>query len=124
VLAGGAGQGSYLLGRKEKSRFELWDVPAMKLRTTLHADERKSFLNYETMAFAPDGKTLAGAPVFDPRGNKILDILDLDGKIQQEVVGKSLVVSVTFSPDGKTVAALLQNHTILFIDPATGERKP
>jgi WD40 repeat protein len=114
---------SYLRGGRDKSRFELWDVPAFKRRSNLPADARKGFQHYGPMVFSPDDKTLAGAPLFDPRSDKILDVFDLEGKISKEMTNESFAVSLTFSPDGKTLAALLWNNTILFVDPATGETK-
>jgi WD40 repeat protein len=114
---------SYLRGGRNKSRSELWDVPEFKRRTTLPADDRKGFQYYGRMAFAPGDKTLVGAPLFDPRSDKILDVFDLEGKKSQEITNKDFATSVTYSPDGKTIAAVLWNNTILFIDPSTGEKK-
>jgi WD40 repeat protein len=114
---------SFLRGGRDKSRFEHWDVPAFKRRSTLPADARKGFQYYGSLAFAADDKTLAGAPVFDPRSDTNLDVFDLEGKISHSLTNKSFAVSLSYSPDGKTLAAVLFDNTVLFIDPATGETK-
>jgi WD40 repeat protein len=114
---------SFLRGGRDKSRFELWDVPAFKRRSALPADARKGFQYYGSMAFAPDDKALAGAPVFDPRSDTIVDLFDLEGKISHSLTNKSFAVSLTYSPDGKTLAAVLFDNALLLIDPATGEAK-
>jgi hypothetical protein len=109
-----------------KPKLELWNVATFKPRTSLPADARKSFQYYHRMVFAPDGKTLAGAPFFTDRmSERMLDVLDLEGKISQEIAGRGdWAGGLTFSPDGKTLAVINAN-TILFVDPATGEsRRP
>jgi WD40 repeat protein len=108
-----------------KGHLELWDTAGWKLRTTAPGDTRKNFMHYRALAFAPDGKTLVGVPQFEKVGNTvILDILDADGKVVREVKMQSLrVISMTFSPDGKTLAAILSNHAVALFDPTTGEEK-
>jgi hypothetical protein len=82
------------------------------------------------MVFAPDGKTLAGAPFFTDSGIRSffrskLDVFDLEGKISQEITWRDVSGPITFSPDGKTLAVLGASNNILFVDPATGEtRRP
>ena len=118
---------SYLGGGTKTARFELWDVPAFKLRTTFPVDTRKDFLNYQALTFAPGGKTLAGVPLFEKPTQKqnFLDILDTDGKFIKQVMDKNnrRILYLAYSPDGKTLAAVLLNHTLMFIDVATGEPK-
>jgi WD40 repeat protein len=106
-----------------KPRFELWDADGWKLRTTLPADKRKGFSHYAMLAFAPNDKSLAGAPVYDPRTDKDVDFLDLEGKVHHEFTNTTFVDSLTFSPDGKTLAVKLLDFkdSLLFVDPATGK---
>jgi WD40 repeat protein len=114
---------SYLRSSRGKPRLELWDVPDFKLRATAPEDTRPDFQNYRAMAFAPDGKMLAGVPIFPKKNETVLDLLDSEAKIKQQITNKFLVTSVTFSPDGKTLAVILGNNTLLFVDPATGKAK-
>ncbi len=112
------------LPNENKSRLEFWDAATGKLRATAPTDSRKGFRHYGALAISPDGKTLAGAPVFDKDGTKLLDILDADGKVTREVSKQNLrALTLTFSPDGKTLAVILSNYALLFLDPATGEEK-
>ncbi len=107
------------------TRLELWDVPAMQRRTTLPADPRKGVLGYRSMAFAPDDKTLAGGPQFEkPRpGGVVLNSVGEDGKVGWELKHQSFVTEMTFSPDGKTIAAVMYDHSLVLVDAATGELK-
>jgi WD40 repeat protein len=111
-----------------KARLELWDADGWTRRATLAADPRPGFAGYRLLAFAPDGKGLAGAPAFeDPRGKGAVTFLDADGKVTAEGAAGSAATQLAFSPDGKTLAVrLLDNkRTLVFLDPATGaEKKP
>jgi WD40 repeat protein len=113
------------LRQSGKPRFELWDTDGWKLRTTLPVDQRKGFCYYAMLAFAPNDKSLAGAPVYDPRTDKDVDFLGLDGKVHHEFTNNTFVDWLTFSPDGKTLAVKLLDlkDIILFLDPATGKIK-
>jgi hypothetical protein len=115
---------SYIRGGG-KPRFELWDTDGWKLRTTLPQDQRKGFSAYSILTFAPDDKSIAGAPVFEKRGDKDVDFLDLDGKLLHEFTHKVFPEWMVFSPDGKTLAVKLLDvkDTVIFVDPATGEAK-
>lgn len=103
-----------------KPQLELWDVATFKRRATLTDDARKHVHGYHQMLFAPNGKTLAGVPFFTDRSERMLDVLDLEGKLLQEIPGTVQGYVLAFSPDGKTLAAAAVGP-ILFIDPATGE---
>jgi WD40 repeat protein len=110
-----------------KRQIELWDVATRKLRTTLPADTRKAFQGYLQMVFAPDGKTLIGAPFFTDGSilrsmtRERLDLVDVQGKIRQKILGD--VSFVAFSPDGKTLAVNTGSGRFRLIDLASGERK-
>jgi WD40 repeat protein len=107
-----------------KPRLEMWDAVTWRLRGTAPADARKGFDGYRVLAFAPDAAALAGVPNFEKPGITIVDLLDVDGKLTGEVKKQSLkATALTYSPDGKTLAAQLNNYSVMFIDPATGEEK-
>src|SRR5439155_18941075 len=68
-------------------------------------------------ALAPDGKTLAS-------GAFVLQVWDLaTGKEVQQIRNEAGVIikSLTYSPDGKTVAAVWRDKTIRRYDIATGK---
>jgi RNA polymerase sigma factor (sigma-70 family) len=70
------------------------------------------------LAFAPDGKTLATADftailLWDPATGRQLRRFPLQGQ--------PVVVSLLFSPDGKTLAWLTQDNTLRLSDAATGK---
>jgi WD40 repeat protein len=115
---------SYLPARGKGSRLEFWDAADWKLRAAAQPDTRKDLLHYNTLTFSPDGKKLAGVPLFEKTGaGKCVDVLDADGKLLREIKTDTRAVSLTFSPDGKTLAAILYTNTIVFFDPETGEEK-
>jgi WD40 repeat protein len=69
-----------------------------------------------TVAFAPDGKTLAA-------GNRAGDVVlwDLATREKRVLKGhKDVVRSVAFSPDGKTLASGAQDNTIRLWEPTLG----
>jgi WD40 repeat protein len=109
-----------------KRQIELWDVATRKLRTTLPVDTRKEFQGYNQVFFAPDGKTLAGAPFFTDKSilrsitRERLDVLDLQGKIRRKILGG--ISFMAFSPDGKTLAVTTGSGHFRFIDATSGER--
>jgi WD40 repeat protein len=107
-----------------KPRTELWDAVNWKMRTAAPAETRKQYDSYTAFAISPDGKTIAGIPHYTQYTPKIVDFLDADGKLVRDVTFQSLKASApAFSPNSKTLAVHLNNNSVMFIDPATGEEK-
>jgi WD40 repeat protein len=107
-----------------KPRFEFWDTATWKVRATAPADTRKNLDFHRPLVYSPDGKMIAAAPLYSKPTPKIVDLFDADGKLLRDVPMQSLkVLDLAFSPDGKTLAAHLNDYSLVFIDPATGEVK-
>jgi WD40 repeat protein len=80
--------------------------------------DRQNHLN--TVAFSPDGKTLAFGGI-----DKVVRLIDLEGKPGRERTldqrtPEGNVESLAFSPDGKVLACAKGNGSILLWDAATG----
>src|SRR5262249_33259644 len=76
-----------------------------------------------TIAFAPDGKTLASSDGFSwPEEDRTIRIWDVMTGKEVRQLPCSRVLSVVYSPDGKTLA-VGDNKTIRLLDPASGEER-
>ncbi|MGW7381844.1 nSTAND1 domain-containing NTPase [Streptomyces sp. NPDC054794] len=108
----------------------LWDVRSGRLRGDLLADKRDrgpdrpdSFLEggdpTDTVAFSPDGRTLAIGIVGDQR----IQLWDLAGGRVRGTLGKRTdgsTVAMAFSPDGRTLAAADLDHGVALWNTDTG----
>lgn len=73
----------------------------------------------DSIAFSPDGKTVAGG---DANGTvKLWDAAT--GNLKQTLTGNIAVYAVAFSPDGKTIVSGGDKNTIRLWDPASGTLK-
>ena len=88
-------QNPHLVASIDMNTVRMWDVATEELRHTLEGDR-----NTGTLAFSPDGKTLAGGGIairlwVTETGN---ELSKLNGHTR-------LVEAITFSPDGRSLAS-------------------
>jgi RNA polymerase sigma factor (sigma-70 family) len=101
---------------------KLWDFATGKERTTLKLPKAAVNNVAFSVAFSPDGKTLAvGTGGFRVPGEVVLwDVAS--AKVRTVLKGHELqVTSVAFSPDGKTLASGSYDQTVRLWDVASGE---
>ncbi len=104
----------------------LWDTETGEQKGTLTTDAEQEEIvslpaaGIESVAFSPDGKTLAGV-----RGYGTVRLWDTDtGEPKDTLTGDTVgVKDVAFSPDGKTLAGVSQGGTVRLWDTETGEQK-
>ena len=86
--------------------IDLWDANTGELLRSFPRDKQRLYLS---IAFSPDGKTLAcgkdfeGVSLWDVDKGVLLKDLSVDGED---------VYDVAFSPDGKTLASAVNNHLV------------
>jgi WD40 repeat protein len=113
-----APDGKTLASTGQDAAVILWDPADGTARARWKAP--KSGAGY--LAYAPDGKTLAVVPNRGPA----VELRDADtGKARRTLKGPdgADVEGVAFSPDGKLLAAALDDETAVLWDASTGERK-
>lgn len=101
--------------------IHLWDVPARKELGRCKGNRTAA----ASLAFAPDGKTLAAGATMDLEA-QVWDVATAKMMWKYRTTGATIyAVQVLFSPDGKTVAAAGWDGTVRLLDAATGkERNP
>ena len=94
--------------------IQLWDIATGQLKNTLEWHEG----SVSSVAFAPDGKTIACG-----RNNDMIQLWDVDtGQLKNTLEGHTFVVSsVAFSPDGNILASGSLDHTVRLWDADTGQ---
>ncbi|MHB1424561.1 MAG: WD40 repeat domain-containing protein [Gemmataceae bacterium] len=97
-----------------KTGIALWDVATGKVIRDLDS-------NAGSLAFAPDGKTLAVSTGYG-EGVKLLDVAT--GKERGKCAAEKTYISeLAFTPDGKTLAGCNHQGTVYLWDAARGEEK-
>jgi eukaryotic-like serine/threonine-protein kinase len=120
LLATASSEG--LSGERESiSELRLWKPATGELIKTI-TEHSEGILS---IAFAPDGRTVAGATGFGNSGSKMGKVKLWDaqtGELKWAVNGHTaFATSVAFSPDGLLIASGSRDHMIKFWDAQTGE---
>jgi len=107
-------RGVYILDKEKRltdTEVKLWDVLQSKELTPLPNPVHKNLINknpINSLVFSPDGHLLAGA---DFEGNIVLwDVVKGAARTTLRQEEKRRILSVAFSPDGKTLAAAVGDH--------------
>ncbi len=116
--------GKQLIAGAEGGNVRVWDVASGR---QLHQARGRS-VPALGVAFSPDGKTFAAGygDWQDGRRDGIAGEIDLwdakSGKMLRRIgAGMSPVQAIAFAPDGKSLAAVTLNSSVLIWDPATGK---
>ena len=94
----------------------LWDTETGTRKQTL----KWFFGDLWSVAFSPDGRTIAGG-----NNTKTLYVWDADTGDKKHVINehKANVIDVAFSPNSKTIVSVGQDRTVRLWDTETGEQK-
>jgi WD40 repeat protein len=110
------------------AQIQLWDVARGKIGRVLNIPD---LFDPSAIAFAPDGKRLAVIdkykPEMDEEGGTV-HLWDVAtgqriGKDEKRMAQGESLVSLTFSPDGKTLAVGLRDGEVRLLDAATRKEK-
>lgn len=94
------------------STVRLWDLKTNKLIRTLTGHKSKVL----SVAFSPDGKTLATCSKEDVR------LWNTEGGENRSIINHFAILDVAFSPDGKTLASGNDDNTISLWDKKSAKR--
>ena len=98
--------------------MRLWDVATAQFKTILIGHT----YGVESVAFSPDGNTLASGNGYWDRTLRLWDV-PTGQQYATFTWNRSGIASVAFSPDGNTLASGGYDNTIQLWDPVTGEHK-
>jgi serine/threonine protein kinase len=116
--------GRLLATATEDAAAQLWDLTTGKLLADLKADLKGDHFRFHCVAFSPDGKrVLAGGGDWDTAGTSQVAIWDAESKQQvNKLVGHSQpILSICYSPDGKTIATGSVDGTARLWDADSGK---
>lgn len=111
------------------AQIQLWD-PATGKEIGAPLDDSADEGSVVAMSFSPDGETLAAGydgitggtvQLWSLTGTGTATVIGVAGKTLSVASGAVGVSCVTFSPDGKTLAAVSDAGTAVLWDPATGQ---
>ena len=114
--------GQTLASVSRDTTIRLWDPRNGQHKTTLRAHTGFSYAGYNSVAFSPDGQTLAtGGDYSDP----VIRLWNIHNEqnIRTLTGNTGQITSVAFSPDGQTLASVSEDKTIRLWNPQTGKLK-
>jgi WD40 repeat protein len=118
--------GLYLASGGKDDTVRLWEIATGQILWSHQGPpfERPYFGGVISVAFSPDGRTVASSWIY--RNNSMEGMVRLldaaSGKLLWSKSGGRLIdFSVTFSPDGRVLASAGASHAIKLWDPATGK---
>jgi WD40 repeat protein len=109
--------GDTLASASSDRTVKLWDVRTGRERATPAGHELSAFPSPYSVAFSPDGKSLAV-------GGEAIKVWDVaTGKERVALRGQRAVLCVAFSPDGRFLASGSLDDTLFLWEVASGRRR-